>query len=145
MEAVAKLRNCPMSARKMRLLVDNIRGKSAQDALNICRYSSREAGEWVVKLLISAISNWEYKSEGRSAEDYDLYLKTALVDEAGMLKRIRPAPHGRAHRVRKRSNHVTLVVENRIPFELDESDEEDELEAENVTSGDEETNETDKD
>jgi len=145
MEAVAKLRNCPMSARKMRLLVDNIRNKSVQEALNICRYSNREAGEWVEKLLISAISNWEYKSEGRSAEDYDLYLKTALVDEAGMLKRIRPAPHGRAHRVRKRSNHVTLVVENRIPFELDESDEEDELEAENVTSGDEETNETDKD
>lgn len=120
MEAVAKLRNCPMSARKMRLLVDNIRGKSAQEALNICRFSNREAGEWVEKLLISAISNWEYKSEGRSAEDFDLYLKTALVDEAGMVKRIRPAPHGRAHRIRKRSNHVTLVVENRVPFEIEE-------------------------
>lgn|SRR5690554_5863 len=133
MEAVAKLRNCPMSARKMRLLVDNIRGKSAQDALNICRYSNREAGEWVEKLLISAISNWEYKSEGRSAEDFDLYIKTALVDEAGMVKRIRPAPHGRAHRIRKRSNHVTLVVENRTPFELEDEIVEDQaIEAEEV-------------
>ncbi|HLU93577.1 MAG TPA: 50S ribosomal protein L22 [Membranihabitans sp.] len=133
MEAVAKLRNCPMSARKMRLLVDNIRGKSAQDALNICRYSNREAGEWVEKLLISAISNWEYKSEGRSAEDFDLYIKTALVDEAGMVKRIRPAPHGRAHRIRKRSNHVTLVVENRTPFEVEDEIVEDQtIEAEEV-------------
>ncbi len=133
MEAVAKLRNCPMSARKMRLLVDNIRGKSAQDALNICRYSNREAGEWVEKLLISAISNWEFKSEGRSAEDFDLYIKTALVDEAGMVKRIRPAPHGRAHRIRKRSNHVTLVVENRTPFEVEDEIVEDQtIEAEEV-------------
>lgn len=133
MEAVAKLRNCPMSARKMRLLVDNIRGKNAQDALNICRYSNREAGEWVEKLLISAISNWEYKSEGRSAEDFDLYIKTALVDEAGMVKRIRPAPHGRAHRIRKRSNHVTLVVENRVPFEVEDEEVEDQVsEAEEV-------------
>lgn len=128
MEAVAKLRNCPMSARKMRLLVDNIRGKSVQDALNICRFSNREAGEWVEKLLISAISNWEYKSEGRSAEDFDLYIKTALVDEAGMLKRIRPAPHGRAHRIRKRSNHVTLIIENRVEFELEEAEYDEELE-----------------
>lgn len=124
-----------MSARKMRLLVDNIRGKKVDAALNICRFSNREAGEWVEKLLISAISNWEYKSEGRSAEDYDLYIKTALVDEAGMLKRIRPAPHGRAHRVRKRSNHVTLIVENRIGFETEEEDlydEDDELEIEEM-------------
>jgi len=131
MEAVAKLRNCPMSARKMRLLVDNIRGKSVHDALNICRYSNREAGEWVEKLLISAISNWEQKSEGRNAEDFDLYIKTALVDEAGMLKRIRPAPHGRAHRIRKRSSHVTLVIENTKPFEEDDDVEVEEVETEN--------------
>lgn len=104
-----------MSARKMRLLVDNIRRKNVNDALNICRFSNREAAEWVEKLLISALSNWEYKSQGLNAEDYDLYIKTALVDEAGMLKRIRPAAHGRAHRIRKRSCHVTLVLENRIP------------------------------
>src|SRR5690554_3089591 len=132
MEAVAKLRNCPMSARKMRLLVDNIRGKSVQEALNICRFSNREAGEWVEKLLISALSNWEQKSEGRNAEDYDLYIKTALVDEAGMLKRIRPAPHGRAHRVRKRSNHVTLIIENRIVFEEEVMEEEEEIEVEEI-------------
>src|SRR5690625_5739814 len=101
MEAVAKLRNCPMSARKMRLLVDNIRRKNVNDALNICRFSNREAAEWVEKLLISALSNWEYKSEGLNAEDYDLYIKTALVDEAGMLDRIRAAAHGRAHRIRR--------------------------------------------
>ncbi|WP_236980499.1 50S ribosomal protein L22 [Membranihabitans maritimus] len=130
MEAVAKLKNCPMSARKMRLLVDNIRGKSVNEALNICRFTNKEASEWIEKLLISAISNWEYKSEGHSAEDYDLYVKTALVDEAGMLKRIQPAPHGRAHRVRKRSNHVTLIVENRVEFESTAVEEGQEIENE---------------
>jgi len=134
MEAVAKLRNCPMSARKMRLLVDNIRRKNVNDALNICRFSNREAAEWVEKLLISALSNWEYKSEGLNAEDYDLYIKTALVDEAGMLKRIRPAAHGRAHRIRKRSCHVTLVLENRIPTPQEEVGEEDEPEIEEVVT-----------
>lgn len=133
MEAVAKLKNCPMSARKMRLLVDNIRRKNVNEALNVCRFSNREAAEWVEKLLISAISNWEYKSEGLNAEDYDLYIKTALVDEAGMLKRIRPAAHGRAHRVRKRSCHVTLVIENRLPVPYEEADAEDDvLEAEEM-------------
>src|SRR5690625_7867274 len=88
MEAVAKLRNCPMSARKMRLLVDNIRRKNVNDALNICRFSNREAAEWVEKLLISALSNWEYKSEGLNAEDYDLYIKTALVDERSEERRV---------------------------------------------------------
>lgn len=133
MEAVAKLKNCPMSARKMRLLVDNIRRKNVNDALNVCRFSNREAAEWVEKLLISAISNWEYKSEGLNAEDYDLYIKTALVDEAGMLKRIRPAAHGRAHRVRKRSCHVTLVIENRRPVPHEEAGSEiDVLEAEEM-------------
>lgn len=131
MEAVAKLKNCPMSARKMRLLVDNIRGKGVNEALNICRFTNKEASEWIEKLLISAISNWEYKSEGYSAEEYDLYVKTALVDEAGMLKRIQPAPHGRAHRVRKRSNHVTLVVENRVELETAAVQEEDQKEVEN--------------
>ena len=146
MEAVAKLRNCPMSARKMRLLVDNIRGKNVQEALNICRFSNREAGEWVEKLLISAIANWEYKSEGRSAEDYDLYVKIALVDEAGMVKRIRPAPHGRAHRVRKRSNHVTLKVENRVPFEIiDEEGVVDAADIEEVDTVEVEELETEKD
>ncbi len=118
MEAIAKLRNVPMSARKMRMVVDTIRGKSVEDALNILKYTKREAGEWLEKLLLSAVSNWENKTDMmHSADDFDLVIKTAFVDEAGMLKRFRPAPHGRAHRIRKRSNHVTVVVENKIAIE----------------------------
>ncbi|GLR19322.1 50S ribosomal protein L22 [Portibacter lacus] len=118
MEAVAKLRNCPMSARKMRLVVDLIRGKSVDDALNILKYTKKEAAVWVEKLLLSAISNWENKNDMTySADEYDLYVKTIFSDEGTMLKRFRPAPHGRAHRIRKRTNHVTLVVQNRIAIE----------------------------
>lgn len=120
MEAVAKLRNCPMSARKMRLVADIIRGKDVEDALNVLRFTKKEAAGWLEKVLLSAISNWEYKQNmAVNADDHDLVIKTVLVDEAGMLKRFRPAPHGRAHRIRKRSNHVTLVVENRIPVDAD--------------------------
>ncbi len=115
MEAVAKLKNCPMSARKMRLVVDNIRGKSVDDALNILRFTKKEASGWLDKLVLSAIANWEHKNNMTvSADDYNLYIKTAFVDQGTSLKRFRPAPHGRAHRIRKRTNHVTLVVENRI-------------------------------
>jgi large subunit ribosomal protein L22 len=120
MEALAKLRNCPMSARKMRLVAANIRGKSVDDALNILRFTKKEAAGWLEKVLLSAISNWEHKNNmAVSADDHDLFVKTLLVDEAGMLKRFRPAPHGRAHRIRKRSNHVTLIVENKVPLEVD--------------------------
>jgi large subunit ribosomal protein L22 len=120
MEAVAKLNNCPMSARKMRLVVDNIRGKNVEDALNILKYTKKEAATWLEKLLLSAIANWENKlGMVANADDYDLYVKVAYSNEAGMLKRFRPAPHGRAHRIRKRSNHVTLVVENRIPLDAE--------------------------
>ena len=120
MEAVAKLRNVPMSARKMRLVVDNIRGKRVEDALDILRFSKRESAIWLEKLVLSAIANWENKLNGlESADDYALVIKTAFVDEGTMLKRFRPAPHGRAHRIRKRSNHVTIVVENRIPVDMD--------------------------
>jgi large subunit ribosomal protein L22 len=109
MEAVAKLKNCPMSARKMRLVVDNIRGRNVVEALNLLRYTRNEAAIWLEKVLLSAISNWENKAGMQGAADeFDLYVKTALSDEAGMLKRFRPAPHGRAHRIRKRSNHITL-------------------------------------
>lgn len=118
MEAVAKLKNCPMSARKMRLVADVIRGKNVDDALNILRYTKKEAAVWMEKVLLSAISNWEYKQNmALSADDHDLVVKTVMVNEAGMLKRFRPAPHGRAHRIRKRSNHVTLIVENSVPFD----------------------------
>ncbi len=115
MEAVAKLKNCPMSPRKMRLVVNNIRGKSVLDALNILKFTKREGSVWVEKLLLSAIANWEYKTDNASsAEDHDLFVKTVFVDEGTMLKRFQPAPHGRAHRIRKRFNHVTLVVDNKV-------------------------------
>ncbi len=107
-----------MSARKMRLVADNVRGKDVDEALNILKYTKKEAAQWLEKTLLSAIANWEYKNDMVvSADDYDLYIKTLLVDEGTMLKRFRPAPHGRAHRIRKRTNHLTIVVENRIPLD----------------------------
>ncbi|AEE52581.1 MAG TPA: 50S ribosomal protein L22 [Haliscomenobacter sp.] len=115
MQAVAKLKNVTMSARKMRLVVDNIRGKKVEDAINILRFTKKEAAVWLEKLVRSAVANWEYKLEGNeSADDYNLYIKTAFCDGGTIVKRFRPAPHGRAHRIRKRSNHVTIIVENRI-------------------------------
>ncbi|MBK8706145.1 MAG: 50S ribosomal protein L22 [Saprospiraceae bacterium] len=118
MEAVAKLKNVPMSARKMRLVVDNIRGKNVNDALYILRYSKREAATWLEKLVLSAVANWVYKlNNTENADDYNLVIKTAFVDEGTMLKRFQPAPQGRAHRIRKRTNHVTIVVANQIPLE----------------------------
>ncbi len=117
MEAVAKMRNCPMSARKMRLVVDNIRGKNVDDALAILRYTKKEASIWLEKVLVSAIANWEYKLENaESADDFDLYVKEARSDQGSMLKRFRPAPHGRAHRIRKHTNHIVITVENRVPL-----------------------------
>jgi len=122
MEAIAKLKSVPMSARKMRSVVDTIRGKSVEDALNILKFTKREAGEWLEKLLLSAIANWENKTDMiGNADDFGLVIKTVFVDEAGMLKRFRPAPHGRAHRIRKRSNHVTLVIENKVALEEEAS------------------------
>ncbi len=101
----------------MRLVVNNIRGKKVEDALDILRYSKQESAMWLEKLLRSAIANWEYKLNGtESADDYELFVHTVFSDEAGMLKRFRPAPHGRAHRIRKRSNHVTIIVANRLPL-----------------------------
>ncbi len=118
MEAVAKLRNCPMSARKMRLVADLVRGKKVEDAVNILRYTNKEAAGWLEKLLLSAVTNWENKTQGaQDVDEHGLYIKTLMVDDAGHLKRIRPAPQGRAHRIRKHSNHVTVVIENKIPFE----------------------------
>lgn len=120
MEAVAKLRNVRMSARKMRLVVDNIRGKNVENALDILRFTKKEAAVWLEKLVLSAIANWEHKLGGmENADDYDLFIKTAFVDEGTMLKRFQPAPHGRAHRIRKRTNHVTIIVENRVPVSAD--------------------------
>ena len=127
MEALAKLRNCPLSARKMRLVADLVRGKKVEDAVNILRYTNKEAAGWLEKLVLSAVTNWENKTKGaQDVDEHDLFIKKLLVDDAGHIKRIRPAPQGRAHRIRKHSNHVTLVIENRIPFdgELTGGDEE---------------------
>ena len=118
MKAVAKLRNCPLSARKMRLVIDTIRGKDVDEALNVLKYSKQEASRWAEKTLLSAIANWEYKNDmTANADDYDLFVTEIRSDEGTMLKRFRPAPHGRAHRIRKRTNHLTVVVENRLPLE----------------------------
>ncbi len=120
MEAIAKLKSCPMSPRKMRLMVDLIRGKNVTEALDILKFSKKEASIWLEKLLLSAIANWEYKNENAyEADDFDLYVKTAFSDGGTSLKRFRPAPHGRAHRIRKRTNHVTLIVENRIKIDAE--------------------------
>ncbi|GAB1397758.1 MAG TPA: 50S ribosomal protein L22 [Saprospiraceae bacterium] len=120
MKAVAKLKNCPMSPRKMRLVVDNIRGKKVEDALNILKFTNKEASAWLTKVLVSAVANWEVKNGGSvSADDYALIVKTAFVDGGTMLKRFQPAPQGRAHRIRKRTNHITIEVENRIPTPMD--------------------------
>ncbi|HMS29552.1 MAG: 50S ribosomal protein L22 [Saprospiraceae bacterium] len=110
MEAVAKLRNCPMSPRKMRLVVDLIRGKKVNHALHILKFTKKEASGWLEKLLLSAINNWEQKHGEGQAEEANLIVKTAFVDGGTVIKRFQPAPHGRAHRIRKRRNHVTIVV-----------------------------------
>lgn len=106
----AKLISVPTSPRKMRLVVDNIRGKEVFLALGILKFSSREAAGRLGKLLLSAIKNWELKNE-RKAETGELYVKEVKVDAAAMLKRLRPAPQGRGYRIRKRSNHVTLSID----------------------------------
>jgi large subunit ribosomal protein L22 len=117
MEAVARLRNCPMSARKMRLVVDNVRGKSVEDALNILKFTNKEAAIWLHKVVLSAVSNWANKNESSSPEDAGLFIKTAFVDGGTSIKRFRPAPHGRANRIRKRMNHVTIIVDSKSKVE----------------------------
>jgi large subunit ribosomal protein L22 len=108
--AFAKLNNCPTSPRKMRLVADLVRGKQIEMALAILRFNPKEASRKLEKLLLSAIANWEAKNEEGNIEDADLFIKEIRVDSGTMLKRLRPAPQGRAHRIRKRSNHVTMVL-----------------------------------
>ena len=112
MEAVAKLRNVPTAPRKMRMVADLIRGERVNRALNILKFEPKEGAARLEKLLLSAISNWQAKNEDERLEDADLYIKEIFVDGGRILKRLRPAPQGRAHRIRKRSNHVTLVVDS---------------------------------
>ena len=108
--AFAKLNNCPTSPRKMRLVADLVRGEKVESALNILKFNQKEASGRLEKLLLSAIANWQAKNEDADVESAELFVKEIRVDGGSMLKRLRPAPQGRAHRIRKRSNHVTLVV-----------------------------------
>ncbi|OEK03550.1 50S ribosomal protein L22 [Roseivirga sp. 4D4] len=110
MEAIAKLNNVPTSPRKMRMVADMIRGQQVNRALNMLKFEAKEGAARLEKLLLSAIANWQAKNEDERLEDADLYVKEIRVDGGRMLKRLRPAPQGRAHRIRKRSNHVTIVI-----------------------------------
>jgi large subunit ribosomal protein L22 len=111
--SVAKLQNCPTSPRKMRLVVDLIRGENVEKALSILKFTNKEAAIRVEKLLLSAIKNWEAKNEGKRVEESGLFVKEVSVGGGRQLKRLRPAPQGRGYRIRKRSNHVTLIVDSK--------------------------------
>ena len=109
---MAKLNNCPTSPRKMRIVADQVRGKDVNKALSILKFSQKQASLRLEKLLLSAINNWQQKNPDSDVENEQLYIKEIKVDGAGMLKRLRPAPQGRAHRIRKRSNHVTMILDS---------------------------------
>jgi large subunit ribosomal protein L22 len=111
MEAIARLNNVPTSTRKMRLVADLVRGKRVGHALSILKFTPNHGAIKLEKLLLSAVANWQAKNPNEKLEDADLYIKMIQVDGGRMLKRLRPAPQGRAHRIRKRSNHVALVVD----------------------------------
>ena len=109
----ARLNDCPSSPRKMRLVADIIRGENVDKALYILKFSKKEASSKLEKLLLSAMANWQTKNEGADIEEANLIVKEIFVDSARQLKRLRPAPQGRGHRIRKRSNHVTLILGNK--------------------------------
>lgn len=109
--AIAKLNNVPTSPRKMRLVADVIRGEGVLNALNQLKFMPQDAARRLEKLVLSAIANWEAKNEDKSADQEELIIKEIYVDSGRMLKRLRPAPQGRAHRIRKRSNHVTIILD----------------------------------
>lgn len=110
----AVLKDCPTSPRKMRLVADMVRGVEVNRALDLLKFSSKEASQKVEKLLMSAVANWQAKNEGTRLEESNLYVKTIMVDGGRQLKRLRTAPQGRAHRIRKRSNHVTLCIDSKV-------------------------------
>ncbi|HSI75006.1 MAG TPA: 50S ribosomal protein L22 [Lunatimonas sp.] len=116
MEAIARLNDVPTSPRKMRLVADLIRGKKVGHALSLLKFSPNHGAIKLEKLVLSAVANWQAKNPDEKLEDADLYVKTIMVDGGRMLKRLRPAPQGRAHRIRKRSNHVTLVIDSVSDF-----------------------------
>ena len=112
MEAIAKLNNVPTSPRKMRLIADLIRGMGVDLALNTLKFDSKVGSKRLEKLLLSAISNWQEKNKDQKIEDADLFIKEIFVNGGKMIKRLRPAPQVRAHRIRNRSNHVTIVLDS---------------------------------
>jgi large subunit ribosomal protein L22 len=114
MEAIARLNNVPTSPRKMRLVADLVRGKRVGLALSILKFTPNHGAIRLEKLLLSAVANWQLKNSDAKLEEADLFIKTIMVDEGRSLKRLRPAPQGRGHRIRKRSNHVTLVIDSFI-------------------------------
>ncbi len=118
----AHLKNVPTSPRKMRLVADLVRGQKVDRALNILRFEPKVGSSYIEKLLLSAISNWENENEDRKVEDADLYIKEIFIDGGRMLKRLRPAPQGRGHRIRKRSNHITIVIDSLNPVGSNEED-----------------------
>ncbi|RAU83871.1 50S ribosomal protein L22 [Pontibacter arcticus] len=118
MQAVAKLKNVPTSPRKMRLVAGLIRGKSVSRALALLKFEANSGAERIEKLLLSALSNWQQGNEEGRIEDANLYIKEIFVDEGKMLKRLRPAPQGRGYRIRKRSNHVTVVIDSMTEEQL---------------------------
>ena len=109
---LAKLNNCPTSPRKMRLVANQVRGKKVDIALSILKFSQKQPSLKLEKLLLSAINNWQQKNPDSDIDQQELYIKEIKVDSGSMLKRLRPAPQGRAHRIRKRSNHVTMILDN---------------------------------
>ena len=116
MEAIARLRNHPTSPRKMRLLADLIRGMEVEKALNVLKFNTKHPSVALEKLLLSAIDNWKQKNEGQDVAEAGLIVKTIYVDGGRVIKRMLPAPQGRAYRVRKRSNHVTITVDSKPEF-----------------------------
>lgn len=114
MEAVAKLRNVPTSPRKMRLVANLVRGQKVTRALGLLKFEANSGAPKIEKLLLSALANWQQKNEDERIEDANLYIKEIFVDEGRQLKRLRPAPQGRGHRIRKRSNHVTLIIDSKV-------------------------------
>ena len=116
----AKLNNCPSSPRKMRLVADLVNGKNVETAMHILQHTPNYAAEKLGKLLKSALANWQQKNEGVRMEDSNLYIKEVKVDGGRMLKRVQPAPQGRAHRIKKRSNHVTVIIDSKVTKEVTE-------------------------
>lgn len=119
--SIAKLTNCPTSPRKMRLLADLVRGKKVDWALNMLRFSTKEAAGRLEILLMSALNNWQAKNEAVRIEEQELIVKEVFVDSGRQLKRLRPAPQGRGHRIRKRSNHVTIIVDSKVATPTDKT------------------------